>query len=199
MEAITRRGFTGRMLAGAGAVYLAGVNTACWLSGSVFASIMTYVGIGLTAFQAVVSLLDPPLALALAGTIALVKAGFADLQLAVQDYNNAPAADKTTLKNRIAVVLQDLQFEIQKFWSNLNLPGPLGTLVEGLLNIILSTLAGFAGQLPAPITPPASVEKMKALAKTITVTPQVRNKSQFESDFNAKWAASGRPPVKFSK
>ncbi len=195
---MNRRNFAMRLLAGAGALAAASVTSACWLSGGVFANIMTYVGIGLTAFQAVVALLDPPLALAVAGTIALVKAGFADLQLAVQDYNNAPAADKTILKNKISVVLADLQFEIQKFWSNLNLPGPLGILVESLLNIILSTLAGFAGQLPAPITPPASAEQMKTLAKTIHVVPQVRSKKQFEQDFNKVCTAAGYPAVKFN-
>lgn len=191
---MTRRSFYGRILAGISLIALPVSMTGCWLSGSVFSQIMSYVGIGLTAFQVVVGLLDPPLAAVMAGAITLVKAGFADLQLAVQDYNNAPAADKTTLKNKIAVVLANLRNEIQSFWANLNLPDPaLASLIQGLLSIILSTLAGFAGQLPVPV----GAKVRAASSKDITVTPQVRDKKQFEKDFNAVLTQAGKPPVKF--
>jgi hypothetical protein len=197
---MNRRNFVGRLMAGAAAVSvfaMTGVTSACFLSGTVFTQIMTYVGIGLTAFQAVVGLLDPPLALAMAGAIALVKAGFADLQLAVQDYNNAPAGDKTTLKDKIAVVLQDLQAEIQTFWGGLSLPGPLGLLVKGLIGIIISTLAGFAGQLPVPLPSPASL-RAKALPNPVPVEPKARTKKQFETEFNKAMTDAGYPAVKFS-
>jgi hypothetical protein len=196
---MNRRNFVTRVFAGTAVVALPFITTACpaWLSSSLFANIMKYVGVGLTAFQVVVGLLDPPLALALAGTIALVKAGFADLQLAVQDYNNAPASDKTTLKDKIAVVLQDLQAEIQTFWNNLSLPGPLGILVKGLLSIILSTLAGFASQLPVPLPSPAS-ERMKALPNKIGVTPVLRTKKEFEKEFNKALVDAGKPAAKFN-
>ena len=191
---MNRRELVNRLFLGVSAFAIASFNTACWLTGSVFTEIMSYVGIGLTAFQAVVDLLDPAAALAVDAIIKLVKAGFADLQLAVQAYNNAPAADKTTLLQKIATVLSVLQNDIQTFWSSLNLPpGTLATLIQGLLGIILSTLAGFAGQLPAPVA-----VQLKVPANAMPVTPQKRNKKQFEKDFNLVMTGAGKPAVKFS-
>ena len=191
---ITRRSFAGRMMAGAGMLAVSSMTTACWFTGTVFTQIMSYVGVGLTAFQAVVDLLDPALAVAVNSIVAPIKAGFADLQLAVQAYNNAPAASKSTLLGKISTILSDLQSQIQNFWSNLNLPdGSLATLIQGLLGIILSTLAGFATQLPAPVAAPRALP-----AKAISVAPVKRNKKQFEKDFNGALVAAGKPAVKFS-
>jgi len=190
---MNRRNFVVRSFTGVGALFLAASTTACWFSGNVFTQIMAYVGVGLTAFQAVVSLV-PGFGPQVEIIVQLVKAGFADLQLAVQDYNNAPAANKATLLGKISTVLADLQSEIDGFWANLNLPtGTLSTLVKGLLGIILSTLAGFATLLPQPVG-----AKTQFNAKTIGVTPQKRSKKEFENDFNAAMVAGGQPAVKFN-
>jgi hypothetical protein len=192
-----RRNFVVRAFLGLGAVMATTVlNTGCFLSGTIFTKIMGYVGLGLAAFQAVVSLLDPPLALAMAGGIALVKAGFADVQTAVQDYNNAPAADKATLLGKVKIVLADLQTEIQSFWSNLHLPGATGGLISSLLGIILSTLAGFAGQLGSL---PAGAKLKMLPANPLPVTPKPRSKKQFEADFNKALTDAGQQPVNFGK
>jgi hypothetical protein len=193
---MNRRTFAGRLLTGLGAIALAGTQTACWFSGSLFTQILGYVGVGLTAFNAVVALVDPGAAAGVAVIIALVKAGFADLQLAVQAYNNAPAASKATWLGKISVVLSDLQTEIQSFWVGLRLPGgTIATLISGLLSIILSTLAGFAGQLPPP---PAGARLKGTPFGALPVTPHVRSKKQFESDFNKALTDAGQPAVQFS-
>ena len=105
---MNRRSFATRFLLGVGVALTAGTQTACWFTGTLFNQIMSYVGVGLTAFQAVVDLLVPGSAPGIDAIVLLVKAGFADLQLAVHDYNNAPAADKTTFLNKISVVLAEV-------------------------------------------------------------------------------------------
>jgi hypothetical protein len=193
---MNRRNFVARAATGAGALLLTSFTTACWFTGTVFTQIMAYVGVGLTAFQAVVDLLVPGSAPGIDLAVALVKAGFADLQLAVQDYNNAPAANKSTLLGKISTALAALQNEIQGFWSNLHLPdSSLAKLIKGLLGIILSTLAGFAGQLPAP---PAGTKLMAIPDNAMPVVPKVRTKKQFEQDFNNALKEAGRETVRFS-
>jgi hypothetical protein len=190
----TRRMF-GKSVLGASALLMAGFNTACWFTGSLFKQIMSYVGVGLTAFQAVVDLLDPAVAVPVDLAIKLVKAGFADLQLVVQEYNNAPDADKQTLLQKISLVLAELQGNIQMFWSDLNLPsGNIATLISALLSIILSTLAGFASQLPAPAK---GFKTQHPITRTLPYQPVKRSKKQFEHDFNKTLTDAGKPAVKF--
>src|SRR5258708_1487047 len=96
---VTRRGFAGYIMRGFAAIAIAGSTiglTGC----GVFNEILAYVGVGLQAFQAVVDLLAGfgvlPIGTggALDGIIALIKAGFADLQTAVNQYEAAPASQK---------------------------------------------------------------------------------------------------------
>lgn len=174
---------------GAGTLAIAGgsiMNTGCWLTGNVFNSIMGYISVGLQAFSAVTQLLTGSGVItategtAIATVINLVKVGFADLQTAVANYENAPAAQKATLMGKVSTALADLEGVIQQFWNDLQIPDvKLANLIQGLLGIILSTLSGFATQLPAP----AGV-KARVLAKTIVVPPQKRSQKQFKKDFN---------------
>lgn len=173
------------------------VNTGCWLTGSVYKQILAYINVGLQAFQAVVNLLDPTIAPAVNTAIALVKAAFVDLQTAVDAYEAAPASDKSTLLGKVSTMLSVLEASIQQFWNDLKIPdGTLANTIQGLLGIILSVLAGFATQLPAPAPTPQAA-RVKALPNIISVTPQKLSTSQFKKEFNAKLTSSGQKPVAF--
>lgn len=163
------------------------LTTGCWFSSNLFTSITKYVGVGLQGFSAIVGILEgagiinPVAGTAIFALINLVKAGFADLQTAVNNYNAAPAEQKQTLLGKISVAVATLEQSLQEFWSDLQIPNPgLATVIEGLLGVILSTLAGWSSGLPAPV----GVQK-RALAKAIVVTPKKRSPSQFKKDFNA--------------
>ena len=101
MEA-TRRGFMRFAGLSIGSVSMFG-STACWVSGGVYSAILAYTTAGLQAFQSVVDLLSGSGVIPVgSGTaldliIAAVKAAFADIQVAVQAYDNAPADQKLTL------------------------------------------------------------------------------------------------------
>jgi len=154
---------------------------------SVFDSIVAYVGVGLSAVVAVANLLagsgvtSVGSGEAISAVVDLIKKAFADVQVAIAQYEGAPADQKATLKQKVATALQAVADEIQKFWSDLAIPDPkLGDLVHGLLGIVLSTLAGFAAQLPAPVSTP----KAAVLKKRVVFSPKKRSVAKFRDDFN---------------
>lgn len=190
---MTRRLFFELLGLGGAAIATLGA-TACWVSQNTFVAILAYVGVGLQAFQSIVDMLagngviNIGTGSAIDAVINLVKVGFADLQTAVNNYQNAPADQKATLLGEVSTALATLEQSLQKFWNDLQLPdAQLAALVEGLLGIILSTLQAFATQLPAPQM------KMKlGLKKTVATTPKKRTAKQFKADFNALLAAKGQ-------
>ena len=162
------------------------LETACPAFGSVFSSILKYVGTGLQAFQTVLDLLSGLGIInigampAIDALIALVKSGFADLQIAVSDYENAPAASKQTLLGKISTAIAALMSTIQQFWSDLNIPDPkLAETIKGLLGLILSTLSGFLTQLPAP-----AAGSVRVTAKQIPVHAEKKSMGEFKKEFN---------------
>ncbi len=184
----TRRDFV--KIVGSGALVLGIGEVSMGLScASVFTDIERYVPIGLSAFQAVVSIVDPALVVPVALVVTEVKAAFADLVAAVTMYNDAPAANKATLLGKISTAINVVETEIQIFWNDLKLPdSALANEISSLLGVILSTLTAFLPQLPAPTTPVAMVQKRPSkvdqLQKTIVFTPKKRSVKQFKHDFN---------------
>jgi hypothetical protein len=159
-----------------------------------FDNIVKWVGVGIAGVSSVVALL----AGAGIGTTAegvlislvlkAIKAGFADVQAAIAEYENAPAADKATAKGRISTALQALADQIQKFWSDLSIPDArLGALIQGLLGIVLTAIAGFMTQLPAPVTPSTAVN----LPRRINVAPRKMSESEFRNEFNGLLSQAG--------
>jgi hypothetical protein len=167
--------------------------------GGILSTISAYVPIGLAAFNGVLLLLTsagiipPGTSSAIGAVVLLVKAGFADLLAAVQEYQNAPAAQKATLKGRITEILTVLGDNIQKFASDIistAANNPLLVTVTGLLALILSTLAGFAGQLPAPV----SGRKTLTLAGK-PVTPKTLSLKEFKKQWNQLAGSGGHPEI----
>ena len=125
----------------------------------------------------------------------------ADVLAAIDQYNNAPAADKTTLLAKISLILSDLSQNIQTFVSDV-LPSLSGNtalaLVTGLISLILSTLAGFAAQLP---TPPAGAvgahahRAARAVPAGIVIAPKVLSRKNFVKQYNALCASNGHAEI----
>lgn len=160
--------------------------TGCLFSQSTISEIEAYVNLGLTALQSVMNVLAANnIQVAdgsnIEGSEVLIKAGFADLNVAISDYNAAPASGKASAEAQVATVLQIISNRIGQFWNSLNLPdGNAATVVAGLLGVITTTLAGFMTQLPAPAV---TIRKV-GLSARITGAPVKRNKKQFVHDFN---------------
>lgn len=206
---MNRRNFlfnSGKALTVTALASVVSITTACptWLM-NLYADIMKYVPVGLAAFNAILNILTgagviPPGAGTAVEAIAnLVKVAFADLQAAITQYQNAPAADKATLLGEISVALATVEANLQAFWSNLNIPDVnLANIIEGLLGVILGTLAAFAAQLPAPPAAPDTNSKLGVarsrranLQKLIRVTAKKRTVKQFKADFNIRLTEGG--------
>jgi hypothetical protein len=200
MKNFTRRSFAKIMLGSVAlGTFISTTAFSCPGGGSVFSNILTYTSIGLQAFSGVLTLLGPiiPMGGMIVTIIALVKAGFGDLQLVVNDYNNAPAADKTTLLGKISTVMEEIISHLTNFWNNLTIPdGNLASVAEGLLGLIVGMLQGFQTQLPPPVVTPV-VAAARALPRKIAATPMRLTMPQFKTKFNGILTNAGKPPVKF--
>lgn len=203
-QAITRRSFA-TLIGKGGAMFGIGsiVSTtsaflACpaWVS-NLYSDILKYAPVALNAFNAVLQILAGN-GISTAGILTVIivsaKAAFADIQVAVQQYQAASAGQKTGLLGAISEAIAVAEATLQKFWSDLVIPdAKLALLIQGLLGIITSTLMGFATQLPAPVTPAAQqMQRMKAsFPKLLKAPPQKRSLAQFKRDFNATLTAAG--------
>jgi hypothetical protein len=163
--------------------------------GGVMAAISAYVPVGLAAFNGVLALLTgvipPGTSTAIGALVVLIKAGFADLLAAVQEYQNAPAAQKVTFKEKISELLTVLGDNIQKFMTDISISdNKLLELVTGLVSLILTALAGFSAQLPAPL---AGRKKLTVGGKPIT--PKLMSVKEFKRQWNQIAGAASHPEI----
>lgn len=167
-------------------------STVSCITKGIYQQILQYVGLGLQAFQSILDILagagvvNPLTAGGIDALIALVKAAFADLQTAVNQYDSAPADQKNSFVQKISTALAILQNRLGEFWTNLKIPDQkLALTIQGLIGVIISTIMGFATQLPQPATAP------KAPPAGIKATPKRLTPSQFKEEFNSILDANG--------
>lgn len=164
---------------------------------SVFDDILTWIPVGLTALQGIVTVLGTLIPPGAMQVLVLIKLGFTDLQATVSQYNSdTNPADKATLLAKIRTILADLVTNFQSFLGDLSLGNnPIVNIVVGLANIILAAIAGFEGQLPATTAKLLGVT-FRVGNKVQTVTPKFYKKtSMFKSDYNAVCVQYNHPEL----
>lgn len=186
---ITRRGFAALCARGMLAIAL-GISSMAGSCASVFADILNYVGVGLKAFSVIVAMIGPAAA-AVAPWIALINAGFADLQATVTEYDSAPAANKATLLGKIRTIIQALIDNFSAFLAQVPLGGTLEATIFGLVQLIVSTLGGYLAQLPGVAARRIMLRSRNNAAQT--VQPAKRSIAEFRKEFNAQVVAGGYP------
>lgn len=188
---MNRRSFT-QLLAVLGLGSTVSVTTGCpaWLT-SIYNDIKEYAPAILGAIAAVLSILTGsgvlslPLGAIISSILNLISKSVGDLQLAVNTYQQAAAAQKPGLLGAITAALSDAEANIQQFWNDLTIPDPaLATTIENLLGVVVSTLQGYINSLP-PTTPTPAMVRRSALARTIQVPAKRRSVTEFKRDFNA--------------
>lgn len=193
--AMNRRTFTTRigsyllMAVAAGSTSLVGCG--------VFESISSWIPVGLAAINSIVTLLGPLIPPQAIAILTLVKAGFADLAAAVNQYNaDTNPADKATLLAKIRTFLGAIASNFESFLNVLNLgTNPIIIVVISLAKIILGAIAGFLGQLPS-----ANVVMMSSTFRmgqqTIEIEPVVYKKvGDFRKAFNSACAENKHPEI----
>jgi hypothetical protein len=194
----TRRQFgkivgTGALALGIGEISM---GLACPVSTNVVNNILKYIPVAVTALTGILSVLSGNgivLAPVAAAALAAAKVVLADLVADITQYENAPAADKTTLLGKISTALAIVEANLQQFWNDLNLPsGNVASIIEGVLTVVLSTLAAFATQLPTPVVTAALKEvRERKLTRTLTTPAKKRSLKEFKSDLNTAFGTSG--------
>lgn len=189
---ITRRNF----VKSSSLLYLASLGSAAFITGcNVFDDILNWVPVGLTAIQGIVTLLGPLVPPGAITILNLVKAAFADLVAAVNDYkNDTNPADKATLLAKIRTLLNDIVNHFQDFLNALNLGNnPIVNIVIGLANIVISAIEGFMNQLPPPVS---LVPTIHLGAQIVNITPKYyKHVGDFKKDYNAFATANGHSEI----
>jgi hypothetical protein len=156
-----RRTFVQSLMALAGTLAVTGTTMLMTACASVVNDLVT-------AFQSILNIL------AAAGLVpggALVVTALNNVLSEVLAYESAPAADKVTVGEKLALIIQIAQADLQTWYSGLGLTGPIAIVVESLVGVLLSTLAGLLPTLPQPVTIPAEVRAARALARQIIYRP----------------------------
>lgn len=194
MENFTRRLF-GKYAGTALLALATGASAVTMVGCNVVSSIMTWIPIGLTALEGIVTLLGPFIGPGATAIIVLIKAAFADLAAAVSQYNaDTNPLDKATLLAKIRTFLAAIVAHFQDFLNALNLGNnPIVNIVIGLVGIILSAIEGFMGQLPPPV---ALTTSFHVGTRTEAITPKFyKSVGAFKADFNRVASANGHPEV----
>lgn len=162
---------------------------------NVWTEIEQWLPTGIAAFESVVVLVAPLAAPGIDAIAEAVKAAFAVLSAAVDQYRNAPADQKATFLQKVTLAFELVSSNLQQFLSAINVAStnPIIAIVLGLVKIILSTIMGFVNRI-APSSSTAS-RSMKMGGQSITVTPVLRSRAKFKADFNSELVAAGHPEL----
>jgi hypothetical protein len=187
-ESVNRRTFASRIGSFALLAFAAGSSVVMVGCSGVFSQIMSWIPIGLSAIDSIVTLLGPLVPPGATAILVIVKAAFADLSAAITEYNNdTNPADKSSVLAKIKTLLKDIADNFQSFLNALNLGNnPIVAIVIGLANIILAAIAGFMGQLPASAGTKLTSPTVHVGNQTQPVLPKVyKNVGDFKRDWNA--------------
>lgn len=197
---VPRRGFMQLLGMGGGYLLMFGASAVSFLAGgcNVFEDILAWVPVanaGITAIQVLLGALVTPLIIPI---FTAIKTALSDLSGAVSAYqNDTNAADKATSLAKVGTFLADITSNFQNLLSALPLGG-IVSLVIGLVQVILTTIAGFVTKLPAAAG--TSTMQRVMMAKQITFQAQTmqipaiyRDKNKFRSDWNSLCTLGGHP------
>lgn len=150
---------------------------ACFFS-NIYKTINQYVPVALLAFDRIIAILveHGVNTNGLTEAVNRVKAAFADIQTAILEYYDAHEHDRETLIRAISIALKIATERLHDFWETLKIPNEqLSRTIKMLIDIMVSTLTGFIGQL-SPGTPVAGQRLLSA--------PRARSIKEFREDFN---------------
>jgi hypothetical protein len=186
------------------------VLSVCWstfLTGcSVMADIVSWGPVGLASFNAMVLVLENGGVVVETAAISLIRGIWVRLIAAAKQYEATVPAPVGALAE-VYTAFTDLVANFQAWLTSLSLPnGALLTMIVGLAQIILSTIASLEGRLPPiaasdPLTASAHRRFVEALHRPLTVAgkfigqvPAVdRSVGRYKKDWNKVAVAGGHP------
>ena len=190
---MTRRMFNRMLLlAGAGAS-LSGCNAEADLI-----DFIPYITEALGAITKILGSLMPPPAALIINTI---EASLSLLGAALAEYKSDPnPADKATLLAKIETFLEDIGDNFQSFLDALGTAGPIASVVLGIIQVVLSTIAWFAQEFGATVSSAARPaialargRQLRATNQYLYIAPTKRSVKEFKAAFNQVVYTNGHP------
>ena len=150
----------------------------------------SYLQAGLAAFSSLVSLLEKNGVLT--ATNPLVATVLAAFSAAIAA-DNAYEKDKAAGASALASALDAINAALQNFTANAPIPSTLITLVLDAIEVIISTIAGWAGTLVPTVTIKGMLTSKSGA--TIPVVAKKRSRHAFISDWNSTVTRDGYPQL----
>jgi hypothetical protein len=186
MQAIPRRSFfTG------GARYVAlffALGSSMLVTGcSAVTDLENWVPIALAAVAMITKLLGPIIPAPVAVIVAAINIGFSDLLTAIQNYKAG-----TGVLSDISNAITDIEASFANFFAALNVPSALLATIEGLAQLIMSTIQWFANK----ISPSSTTTSAVIMGTKITYAPVKRSTATFKNDWNSECVAMKHPEAR---
>jgi hypothetical protein len=196
-----RRGFMKLVGMGSGYLLMFGAAGLSFLaSGCGWATdIEAWVPIATFALSKIQALLGPLATPIITPIFGVITTALNDLLAATQQYSSdTVAADKATALARINTYLADITSNFQNLLNSLP-AGGIVDLVVGLVQVILTTIAGFVAKAPA--APAGTTTARRAVmpgqisfhGQTMQIPAIYRNKKKFQQDFDSVCKLAGHP------
>lgn len=154
---------------------------ACPIMNDIYQRVRNFVMAALLAFDRVTQILsengipvDPDM-------VNRVKASLSDILAAVEELKDATGDAKATLRKALAATLAIARNQLNRFWQTIagKISDPnLSSVIKGLIDLLMSTLLGYQGELDLP----QSIRG--GPVKGITGPPMARDIDKFRKDFN---------------
>jgi hypothetical protein len=163
--------------------------------GNIFSEILAWVPVGKAAFQGIINLLEGAGLVnpAINALVTTILAGFDDLVADIKAYQAIqppPAGALAKIQEVFSLIVNNFQSLLSQVAAN-----PIATLIIGLAQIILSTIAGFMGQLPATAKTLQLTGTFRVGRETVSYTAKARTRRQFKKDWNHVAEAGGHKEI----
>jgi hypothetical protein len=185
--ATTRREFIGHLGLGAATVATLGTATLGMSGCNVWTDLESWIPVGISAVNGILSILEMN-GIVIAAPIQLIvntiQAAFTALEAAVKEYQSTTPPPVGVLQ-KIETIFQDIVSNFGTFLTQLGLSGGILSVISSLVQIILSTIAGFMNELPSASTRTLVAHAtLKTGSATVPVLPHKRTRRAFKKSFN---------------
>jgi len=161
---------------------------------NLFNDILNWIPVGEASVNAMLTVLTSngiAIAPAVSAAVTLTEAGLTALTAAVKEYQ-ATTPPPVGAVAKVQTALKDVVDNFQTFLASINVPGNIFSVISGLAQVVLSTVAAFENQLP-PTTPAATAAARTTIVgatahvgqAVIVITPKHRTVRAYKKDWNA--------------
>ena len=160
---------------------------------NLFNDILNWVPVGEASLNSILSILTANgiiIAPAISALVTTIEAGFTALTAAIKEYRSVtppPVGAEAKIQAAFTAVVDNFK----TFLSSLSVPGSIFSVISGIAQVVLSTIAAFENQLPVTTTATATArtsivgDSVRVSGQVVIITPKHRTRRAYKKDFNA--------------